>query len=139
MAAKKDMTPAQKARQKASGVTINKIKEAKNIFSKPEVTAKAQTLAKNTRVGLVPSKTAAKADKYMVKQVPNDAYDTLAKLADAQNLTGQAREKAISGAFKVVSQRMQSDRNRTANRAESIEKRAAAKKTKSNKSKLIGG
>ena len=73
------------------------------------------------------------------KTVNSDAYDTLGRLADNNNLKGQARDKAIKSALKVVAQRMQSDRNRTANRAESVEKRAAAKKTKSNKSKLIGG
>jgi hypothetical protein len=73
------------------------------------------------------------------KTVNSDAYDTLARLADNNNLKGKARDKAIKSALKVVSQRMQSERNRTANRAESTEKRAAAKKTKSNTSKLIGG
>jgi hypothetical protein len=73
------------------------------------------------------------------KTVNSDAYDTLGRLADNNNLKGKARDKAIKSALKVVAQRMQSDRNRTATRAESVEKRAAAKKAKSNKSKLIGG
>jgi len=73
------------------------------------------------------------------KRVTLDAYDTLGRLADNNNLKGKARDKAIKSALKVVSQRMQSDRNRTATRAEAVEKRSAMNKAKSNKSKLIGG
>ena len=73
------------------------------------------------------------------KKVTLDAYDTLGRLADNNNLKGKARDIAIKDALKVVEMRMQSDRNRTANRAESTEKRAAKKKAKSYNSKLIGG
>ena len=70
----------------------------------------------------------------------SDAYDTLAKLADSNGLKGKARDTAIASAFKVVAMRMQSDRNRTASRAEASEKRnAKGTKNVSNTQKLIGG
>ena len=60
---------------------------------------------------------------------------------DANRLAAnEARDRAISSAFKVVSSRMQSDRNRTASRAEASEKRnAKGTKNVSNTQKLIGG
>ena len=140
-APKKDMTPAQKARQKASGRAETDIYKKKMFGGKPEVSEKAKTLRNaGAGEGLIINKMTGRPSKLVTRQVPSDAYDTLGKLADAQNLKGQAREKAISSAFKVVAMRMQSDRNRTASRVEASEKRnAKGTKNVSNTQKLIGG
>jgi hypothetical protein len=134
------MTPAQKARQKASGRAETDIYK-KKMFGKPEVSEKAKALRAAGKVeGLVNNNMTGKPSKFVTRQVPSDAYDTLGRLADAQNLKGQAREKAINSAFKVVSSRMQSDRNRTASRVEASAKRnAKGTKNVSNTQKLIGG
>jgi hypothetical protein len=141
MAAKKDMTPAQKARQKASGSAETDIYKKKMFGGPREVSEKAKALDAAGKVkGLINNKMTGRPSKIVTRQVSSDAYDTLAKLADAQNLKGQARDRAIKDALKVVSQRMQSDRNRTASRAEASEKRnAKGTKNVSNTQKLIGG
>ena len=135
------MTPAQKARQKASGSTSTDIYKKKMFGGPREVSEKAKALRAAGKVeGLVNNNMTGKPSKFVTRQVPSDAYDTLGKLADAQNLKGQAREKAISSAFKVVAMRMQSDRNRTASRAEASEKRnAKGTKNVTNTQRLIGG
>jgi hypothetical protein len=153
VAPKKGMTSAQKARDKASGTSVTKVTTTKSIKdqllypNKPSTpSSKAKVLAANTRYTLknknsrIPVTKVSGQTHMTTKRVPSDAYDTLAKLADAQNLTGQARDRAISSAFKVVSSRMQSDRNRTASRAEASEKRnAKGTKNVSNTRKLISG
>jgi len=152
-APKKGMTSAQKARDKASGTSVTKVttnKSVKDQLFSPMVSStpssKAKVLAANTPYTLknknskMPVTKVSGLTRMTTKRVPSDAYDTLERLADAQNLTGKAKEKAIASAFKVVSSRMQSDRNRTANRAEASEKRnAKGTKNVSNTSKLIGG
>lgn len=140
-AAKKNMTPAQKARQKASGSAETDIYKKKMFGGPRETSEKAKTLHATGKVkGLINNNLTGRPSKIVTKQVSSDAFDTLARLADAQNLKGQAREKAIKSALKVVSQRMQSDRNRTASRAEASEKRnTKGTKNVSNTQKLIGG
>lgn len=153
---------AKEARAKASGKTTSTFVAKKEkgedgrMYSTPE-RDKARTL-KAAGKGTIKPQTAKESKRYLAgfegeytkgaekgmatgrsKIVNSDAYDTLARLADNNNLKGKARDKAIKSALKVVSQRMQSDRNRTATRAEAVEKRSAANKAKSNKSKLIGG
>jgi len=141
VAPKKSMTSAQKARQKASGSAETDIYKKKMFGGPREVSEKAKTLRAQGKVeGLINNKMTGAPSKFITRQVPSDAYDTLGRLADAKNLKGQAREKAINSAFKVVSSRMQSDRNRTASRVEASEKRnAKGTKNVSNTQKLIGG
>ena len=151
-APKKGMTSAQKARDKASGTSVTKVTTTKSVkdqlfdSSRPTPSNKAKVLAANTPYTLtnknskMPVTKVGGLTRMTTKRVPSDAYDTLAKLADSNGLKGKARDTAIASAFKVVAMRMQSDRNRTASRAEASEKRnAKGTKNVSNTQKLIGG
>ena len=153
VAPKKGMTSAQKARDKASGTSVTKVTTSKSVKDQlfgdnrpTPASNKAKVLAANTPYTLKNKNSKMRVTKISgltrmtTKRVPSDAYDTLAKLADSNGLTGKAKDKAIIGAFKVVAMRMQSDRNRTAYRAESSERRnAKGTKNVSNIKKLIGG
>ena len=101
VAPKKGMTSAQKARDKASGTSVTKVTTTKSIKdqllypNKPSTpSSKAKVLAANTPYTLknknsrIPVTKVSGQTHMTTKRVPSDAYDTLAKLADAQNLKG---------------------------------------------------
>lgn len=127
---KKYSTPERKVAKTLEKTGLAKTRPQTKKESKSELASYEESYTKGAEKGRSTATT---------KNVNVDAYNTLGQLADAKNLTGKARDKAIKSALKVVAQRMQSDRNRTANRAEAIEKREKKKTTKSNKTKLIGG
>ena len=131
---------AKKARSKASGKveidTIKKVGFVKSLGQKPsdkKYSRKAKILGKAEK--LKPTKAKqfyyggdAMVTKASVKTVDSDAYNLLAKRAKAAGLKGQDAKIAISKSLNAISRQMQTDRGRSATRAEGIAKREQKKR-----------
>ena len=131
---------AKKARSKASGKveidTIKKVGFIKNLGQKPsdkKYSRKAKILDKAEK--LKPTKAKqfyyggdAIVTKASVKTVDSDAYNILAKRAKAAGLKGQDAKIAISKSLNAISRQMETDRGRSATRAEGIAKREQKKR-----------
>ena len=142
MAKKEEMSTAAKAkaaRAKASGTTevkIYKSSTARDYFENRDrkvnrgvrVLAKAgKVISARDNAGAMGTKEVAK-----VKKVDADAYKVLSALAKGKALKGAEAEAAIQKAYKTVSSRMTSDRQRTASRGEAIVRREAKKRSGTN-------
>ena len=131
---------AKKARSKASGKveidTIKKVGFIKNLGQKPsdkKYSRKAKILDKAEK--LKPTKAKqfyyggdAMVTKASVKTVDSDAYNLLAKRAKAAGLKGKDAKVAISKSLNAISRQMETDRGRSATRAEGIAKREQKKR-----------
>jgi ElaB/YqjD/DUF883 family membrane-anchored ribosome-binding protein len=114
---------AKDARDKASGTTFVSFNRSGKVLSRARKASSSRVVPKLDSVLKIDVK---------VKKVDSDAYNVLAKRAKLAGLKGKSAEAAISKALKTVSTRMSNDRNRTANRAESIARREAKKRKNTN-------
>ena len=132
---------AKKARSKASGKveidTIKKVGFIKNIGQKPsdkkysrkaKVLDKADKLISATKTKQFYAGGPEMVTKASVKMVDSDAYNLLAKRAKAAGLKGKDAKIAISKSLNAISRQMETDRGRSATRAEGIAKREQKKR-----------
>ena len=131
---------AKKARSKASGKveidTIKKVGFVKSLLQKPsdkKYSKKANVIDRASK--LKPTKYKqfyyggdAMVTKASVKRVDSDAYNLLAKRAKAAGLKGRDANIAISKSLNAISRQMETDRGRSATRAEGIAKREQKKR-----------
>jgi hypothetical protein len=131
---------AKKARSKASGKveidTIKKVGFVKSLGQKPsdkKYSRKAKIIDRAEK--LKPTKYKqfyyggdAMVTKASVKTVDSDAYNLLAKRAKAAGLKGRDAKIAISKSLNAISRQMETDRGRSATRAEGIAKREQKKR-----------
>ena len=131
---------AKKARSKASGKveidTIKKVGFIKNLGQRPsdkKYSRKANVIDRAEK--LKPTKYKqfyyggdAMVTKASVKTVDSDAYNLLAKRAKAAGLKGRDAKIAISKSLNAISRQMETDRGRSATRAEGIAKREQKKR-----------
>jgi NAD(P)H-flavin reductase len=132
---------AKKARSKASGKveidTIKKVGFVKSLVQKPsdkKYSRKAKVLdavtgeLKPTKYKKFYARGPVMVTKASVKRVDSDAYNLLAKRAKAAGLKGQDAKIAISKSLNAISRQMETDRGRSATRAEGIAKREQKKR-----------
>ena len=74
----------------------------------------------------------AKVYKVTAPKVDLDAYNVLAKKANAAGLKGSDADAAIEKAIRTVATRMRNDRQRTASRGEAIVRRESKKRKNTN-------
>ena len=136
MAKKKTKAPsvkkeAKKARSKASGTTeidtIKKVGFIKSLGQRPsdkKYSRKALVLGSGAKVIAQTKHRRFYAGgpemvtKVSVKKVDSDAYNTLARRAKAAGLKGKDAKAAIERSLGIVSTRMETERGRSARRAE---------------------
>ena len=131
---------AKKARSKASGKveidTIKKVGFIKNLGQKPsdkKYSRKANVIDRAAKLKPTTYKQSyyggdAMVTKASVKTVDSDAYNLLAKRAKAAGLKGRDAKIAISKSLNAISRQMETDRGRSATRAEGIAKREQKKR-----------
>jgi hypothetical protein len=136
---------AKKARSKASGKieidTIKKVGFVKSLGQRPsdkkysrkaKVLSKADKLISATKTRQFYAGGPEMVTKATVKKVDSDAYNLLAKRAKAKGLKGKDARVAISKSLNAMSRQMETERNRTATRAEAIARREKKKRRNTN-------